>query len=579
MKRSPATHHRATLPVPTSSRDGQAPRSPYDAEPPARSPESPPKPWSWGHPDYERQRVAGAPIDDEEEEEEEEEGGAILSATPAERAAEGADDVEQVHGGAVRPHVGPNRSAYQRAKLYVIRSPNTRKVYVGSTYADSVEKRLQSHVNKYKRHRAGKAQHYITVFDVIKAGSPTIQTLGERAVRNRAELEAWEARVIAKFKRRGTAVNKTTPGVGASGGSLGFSKEMRDLGITTDEDYDAFTRWRAKVSHEQYEAEAAARREALKHPVVEGVRPWGILENVGKVAKHIPGLGVFGNVLEHGTPMLQAALGGSLHGGAFGPGTLCRVVKKVPDTFETDEYGNEDAVDVPLGTVVRLVRFWDGVEGEPDQWEAQRIDNPSVVLIGTADCFEEFTHPVAAAGAGLRGGMFRFHRERALGVKPDPRALVDALEKRPALVREEQAAVARRRQIDALNAEYSARVGGPRMKANLTRRDRAVEEALRGRYERLDAIRELAEHHGEESSMQRQLRLAEQARSARMYGPLYRPPAFAPAGEAPDGAADIGFVPGGRGRPYATQFPPEAPDFRPLVPRGGSMRYGDLLIH
>ena len=144
-------------------------------------------------------------------------GLGLLHATPEEKSEELAEPLE-VWGKGL--HVGPDKTKYRHAKLYKITSPNTMNVYIGSTYADRIEKRLQSHVSKYKRHKEGKKQHYITVFDVIKHGSPKIELIGEKAVKGRKQLEAWEAAEIRKARR---TVNKNTPGGKDSrqgGGSL-----------------------------------------------------------------------------------------------------------------------------------------------------------------------------------------------------------------------------------------------------------------------------------------------------------------------------------------------------------------------
>lgn len=96
-----------------------------------------------------------------------------------------------------------------------------------------------------------------------------------------------------------------------------FSKEMRDLGVETQEDYDRFVAWRAANEQERFEAEQAAAEEARKHPHVEGQRPWKWIRLAGEAASHVPGLRTFGEAVKTGADVGEAWAGGSMRYGDF----------------------------------------------------------------------------------------------------------------------------------------------------------------------------------------------------------------------------------------------------------------------
>ena len=80
-------------------------------------------------------------------------------------------------------------------KIYIIESPNTDKVYVGSTFK-TLEVRFRGHQS-----RANKTESKL----VIAAGGATIRLLTEVKCINRQDLEARERECIARFAN---AVNK-----------------------------------------------------------------------------------------------------------------------------------------------------------------------------------------------------------------------------------------------------------------------------------------------------------------------------------------------------------------------------------
>jgi len=62
-------------------------------------------------------------------------------------------------------------------KIYKITSPNTNKIYIGST-TKTIEHRLYEHKIKYKQHLQEKA-HYTTSFEIIDAKNATIELIEE----------------------------------------------------------------------------------------------------------------------------------------------------------------------------------------------------------------------------------------------------------------------------------------------------------------------------------------------------------------------------------------------------------------
>lgn len=104
------------------------------------------------------------------------------------------------------------------------------------------------------------------------------------------------------------------------GGALGFSKEMRDMGVKTEEDYLRFTKWLEADNEQQFAAEKAAKEEAAKHPHVEGVRPWKFIKLAGEAASHVPGLRAFGKAVSKGADVGEEWAGGHLAGVPVGRG-------------------------------------------------------------------------------------------------------------------------------------------------------------------------------------------------------------------------------------------------------------------
>jgi len=94
---------------------------------------------------------------------------------------------------------------YQNGKIYKITSPNTEKVYIGSTCID-LDKRLKRHINDYKIYLEGK-RRYITSFEIIKENDCEITLLENVNCNNKKELHLKERKYIDEIK----CVNKFKP--------------------------------------------------------------------------------------------------------------------------------------------------------------------------------------------------------------------------------------------------------------------------------------------------------------------------------------------------------------------------------
>jgi hypothetical protein len=66
---------------------------------------------------------------------------------------------------------------YSQAKIYAIKSPNTDKMYIGST-CDTLERRLKAHIYSYNTYQNSPKQ-YSSSFEIISKGSPYISLLKE----------------------------------------------------------------------------------------------------------------------------------------------------------------------------------------------------------------------------------------------------------------------------------------------------------------------------------------------------------------------------------------------------------------
>ena len=78
---------------------------------------------------------------------------------------------------------------YKNGKIYQILSPNTDKVYIGST-TQPLHKRFYEHKSRFT-----KPDHYNASCEVIKAGDAKIELIEEYPCENKMELERREGQI------------------------------------------------------------------------------------------------------------------------------------------------------------------------------------------------------------------------------------------------------------------------------------------------------------------------------------------------------------------------------------------------
>jgi len=89
---------------------------------------------------------------------------------------------------------------FKDAKIYLLVSKYTNKVYVGSTYK-KLSSRLTEHVSDFKRHQKG-CFNYLSSFEIIKSGDARIVLLEDFPCNNKEELFIRENYWINKYKNR-----------------------------------------------------------------------------------------------------------------------------------------------------------------------------------------------------------------------------------------------------------------------------------------------------------------------------------------------------------------------------------------
>ena len=90
------------------------------------------------------------------------------------------------------------KNKYHNSKIYTIRSHQTDKYYVGSTY-DSLSKRLYQHKNHFKQFQAGKYPN-VSSFEIIKYDDCYIELYEMFKCESRIELTKREGEVIRLLK-------------------------------------------------------------------------------------------------------------------------------------------------------------------------------------------------------------------------------------------------------------------------------------------------------------------------------------------------------------------------------------------
>jgi hypothetical protein len=91
-------------------------------------------------------------------------------------------------------------SKYQQGKVYKIISPNTDKIYIGSTTEPTLACRLRKHKDQYRRWVAGKMKFCLGSFAIIEAGASSIILLESYPCTSRDELRAREQHHIDLHK-------------------------------------------------------------------------------------------------------------------------------------------------------------------------------------------------------------------------------------------------------------------------------------------------------------------------------------------------------------------------------------------
>jgi hypothetical protein len=97
---------------------------------------------------------------------------------------------------------------YQNGKIYVIRSPSTDKIYIGSTIEKYLSGRFSGHNSKYKRFLNGKGNNVLS-FEIIKLGNAYIELLELFPCNNKLELHKREGELIRAHKIN--CVNRSIP--------------------------------------------------------------------------------------------------------------------------------------------------------------------------------------------------------------------------------------------------------------------------------------------------------------------------------------------------------------------------------
>ncbi len=98
---------------------------------------------------------------------------------------------------------------YSKGKLYKMASPNTDKIYIGSTTKKYLCQRIGTHRTQYKRYQNGKT-HYLTSFEILGKGGAYIELIENFPCKTKDELHAREGQLIRENKD--TCVNHVIPG-------------------------------------------------------------------------------------------------------------------------------------------------------------------------------------------------------------------------------------------------------------------------------------------------------------------------------------------------------------------------------
>jgi hypothetical protein len=116
---------------------------------------------------------------------------------------------------------------YSKGQIYKIVSPNTDKIYIGSTIL-TLNQRFSNHKNDRCKS-----------LDIINAGDATIKLICNYPCKKKIELELEEARCMIELRNDGVdVVNKQTPGAAAAvGGRKEYHKEHYKLNKEKIQEY------------------------------------------------------------------------------------------------------------------------------------------------------------------------------------------------------------------------------------------------------------------------------------------------------------------------------------------------------
>jgi len=113
---------------------------------------------------------------------------------------------------------------FQSAKIYMIWSPHTEKVYVGSTTQRLLCMRMAKHRNCYKNYLEGK-MNYLTSFEILELGDAKIELIENFPCNSKEELRAREGFYI----RKENCVNRCVAGRTSKEYAKEYEEKFREL--------------------------------------------------------------------------------------------------------------------------------------------------------------------------------------------------------------------------------------------------------------------------------------------------------------------------------------------------------------
>lgn len=98
---------------------------------------------------------------------------------------------------------------FKLGKIYALRSPQSKKYYIGSTASPLLSKRIGHHREEYKRY-LDKIYHFVTSFEILKYDDCYIELLEEFPCENRMQLVKREGEI--QRERKNDIVNRCIAG-------------------------------------------------------------------------------------------------------------------------------------------------------------------------------------------------------------------------------------------------------------------------------------------------------------------------------------------------------------------------------